>query len=77
MGVSDTREGPTSKDLEAVLDAITRLPERERLVLVLIYFEGLTAHEIAEVLGVTTARAQTLLRQALARMRSHLYGPTG
>ncbi len=37
-------------------DAINRLPERERLVVTLYYFEGLTLAEIGDVLGVTESR---------------------
>ena len=37
-------------------DAINRMPDRERLVLTLYYYEGLTLAEIGEVLGVTESR---------------------
>ena len=38
---------------EAIADAIARLPEREKLVVTLYYYEELTLREIGEVLGVT------------------------
>ena len=37
-------------------DAINRMPDRERLVLTLYYYEGLTLAEIGSVLGVTESR---------------------
>ena len=37
-------------------DAINRMPDRERLVLTLYYYEGLTLSEIGKVLGVTESR---------------------
>jgi len=38
---------------ETLADAIARLPEREKLVITLYYYEELTLREIGEVLGVT------------------------
>src|SRR6188508_2218886 len=41
---------------EALGEAIARLPEREKLVITLYYYEELTLREIGEVLGVTESR---------------------
>src|SRR5215203_5252802 len=41
---------------DRVADAIARLPEREKLVIALYYYENLTLREIGEVLGVTESR---------------------
>src|SRR5881396_2679641 len=41
---------------EAIGEAIARLPEREKLVVTLYYYEELTLREIGEVLGVTESR---------------------
>ena len=38
---------------EALAEAISDLPEREKLVVTLYYYEELTLREIGEVLGVT------------------------
>lgn len=46
-------------------NALARLPDRERLMLVLRYHEGLNFTEIGDVLGVTKARAQELHAKAL------------
>jgi RNA polymerase sigma factor for flagellar operon FliA len=48
---------------------IAELPERERLVISLYYFEQLNLREIAEVMGVTNSRVCQLHRAALRRMQ--------
>lgn len=51
---------------------IDRLPERERLVVALYYFEGLTFKEIGKVLGVSESRVYQLHTQAMNRLRNFL-----
>jgi RNA polymerase sigma factor for flagellar operon FliA len=53
-------------------DAIQRLPEREKVVVALYYYENLTLREIGEVLGVTESRASQLHSKAVLRLRSRL-----
>jgi RNA polymerase sigma factor for flagellar operon FliA len=48
------------------------LPERERLVIALYYYEELTLREIGEVLGVTESRISQLHTKAALRLRSKL-----
>jgi RNA polymerase sigma factor for flagellar operon FliA len=55
---------------EALGEAIARLPEREKLVVTLYYYEELTLREIGEVLGVTESRVSQLHTKAVLRMRS-------
>lgn len=52
--------------------AIDRLPERERLVIALYYYEGLTFKEIGKVLAVSESRVYQLHTQAVLRMRGYL-----
>jgi RNA polymerase sigma factor FliA len=52
--------------------AIDRLPERERLVICLYYYEGLTFKEIGKVLSVSESRVYQLHTQAVLRMRGYL-----
>ena len=59
---------------EALADAISRLPEREKLVVTLYYYEELTLREIGEVLGVTESRVSQLHTKAILRLRSRLHG---
>jgi RNA polymerase sigma factor FliA len=56
----------------AVIAAIERLPERERLVLSLYYEQELNLKEIGAVLKVTESRVCQLHGQALLRLRSQL-----
>jgi RNA polymerase sigma factor for flagellar operon FliA len=59
---------------EIVADAITNLPEREKLVITLYYYEDLTLREIGEVLGVTESRVSQLHTKAILRMKARLSG---
>ncbi|WP_418790211.1 RNA polymerase sigma factor WhiG [Phosphitispora sp. TUW77] len=53
-------------------DAINKLPEREKLVIALYYYEGLTLKEIGKVLGVTESRISQLHTKAVLRLRGRL-----
>jgi RNA polymerase sigma factor FliA len=57
---------------EIVADAITSLPEREKLVITLYYYEELTLREIGEVLGVTESRVSQLHTKAILRLKARL-----
>jgi len=50
--------------------AISRLPEREALVLQLYYVEELNVYEVAAILGVTTGRVSQIKRAAIERAHS-------
>ena len=54
--------------------AITRLPEREKLVVTLYFYEELTQAEIAEILGVSPGTVSQVLRRAVERLRGELLG---
>jgi RNA polymerase sigma factor for flagellar operon FliA len=57
---------------DRVADAISRLPEREKLVVTLYYYEELTLREIGEVLGVTESRVSQLHTKAILRLKARL-----
>ena len=57
---------------DALVAAIDRLPERERLVMSLYYEQELNLKEIGAVLGVTESRVCQLHGQALGRLRTKL-----
>ena len=59
---------------DRIADAIAALPEREKLVVALYYYENLTLREIGEVLGVTESRVSQLHTKAVLRLRSKLGG---
>jgi RNA polymerase sigma factor for flagellar operon FliA len=52
--------------------AIAELPEKERLVLSLYYFEELTMKEVGKVLDLTESRISQLHTQAVLRLRGKL-----
>ena len=53
-------------------DAINRLPEREKTVLSLYYYEGLTLAEIGSILGVTESRVCQIHTKAVIQLRSRI-----
>ncbi|RII83949.1 RNA polymerase sigma factor FliA [Neopusillimonas maritima] len=56
----------------ALVDAISRLPEREQLLLSLQFEQDLNQKEAAAVLGVTEGRISQLRAQAIGRIRAAL-----
>ena len=59
---------------EALAESIAALPEREKIVITLYYYEELTLREIGDVLGVTESRVSQLHTKAILRLRSRLSG---
>ena len=53
-------------------DAIGRLPEKERTVMALYYYEEMNQRQIAEVMHVTESRVSQIRTQALKRLRTRL-----
>jgi RNA polymerase sigma factor for flagellar operon FliA len=53
-------------------DAISTLPDRDRLILVLSYYEGLTLAEIGSALDLTESRISQLRTRALKQLRRRL-----
>ena len=82
ISLLDTLHDPDAPDPAAAMDAadlkdrvagaIARLPEREKLVVALYYYENLTLREIGEVLGVTESRISQLHTKAVLRLRGRL-----
>lgn len=72
---SKTFEIEEMKDMIAA--AINHLPERERIVVSLYYFEGLTMREIGEVLSVTESRVCQMHTKAILRLRARLGASLG
>ena len=68
--VDPESEAQASEVKDRLADAIESLPERERLVIALYYYENLTLREIGEVLGVTESRVSQLHTKAVIGLRS-------
>ncbi|MDO8962966.1 MAG: RNA polymerase sigma factor WhiG [Coriobacteriia bacterium] len=67
-----------SEEIKEILaGAIERLPERERTVVVLYYYEGLSLKEFGQVLGVTESRVSQLHTKAVLRLRARLHSAQG
>jgi RNA polymerase sigma factor for flagellar operon FliA len=69
-GPGDAFEDKESK--EALVDAVALMPERERTVLMMYYYDGLTLTEIGQHLGVTESRVCQIHTKALRQLRSKL-----
>jgi RNA polymerase sigma factor for flagellar operon FliA len=70
---SNTSGEIEGREIRRILSAgVDRLPERERLVVALYYFEGLTFKEIGKVLGVSESRVYQLHTQAMTRLRTFM-----
>jgi RNA polymerase sigma factor for flagellar operon FliA len=82
VSLMDTIVDPNAPDPSRALDvgdlkdriaeSIASLPEREKLVIALYYYENLTLREIGEVLGVTESRISQLHTKAVLRLRGHM-----
>jgi RNA polymerase sigma factor FliA len=57
-------------------EALATLPEKERLVLTLYYYEELTLKEIGFVLGVVESRVSQIRSSALRKLRSAMTTPS-
>ena len=76
-GVSPETAFQAEETRHGLVDAINRLPQRERLVVTLYYYEGMTLAEIGDVLGVTESRvcqihAKTMMSAAQPARRAVL-----
>jgi len=66
-----------NEEIEAVVEALKKLPERERTLLSLYYYESLTLKEIGLVLGVTESRVSQLHGRALSLLRAEIKAVSG
>jgi RNA polymerase sigma factor for flagellar operon FliA len=73
MAAIDPSSGLEGNETRAMLAAaINSLSEREKIVITLYYFEGLTLAEIGEVLGVTESRVCQIHTKAVGLLRNNL-----
>jgi RNA polymerase sigma factor for flagellar operon FliA len=57
-----------------LIKALERLPERERLIVTLYYYEGLTFREIGKILNLSETRVFQIHSEAVVLLRSELVG---
>jgi len=77
--IADSSHGPTgafevTEVRQMLSQAINGMPEREKVVLTLYYYESLTLSEIGRVLGVTESRVCQIHTKAMIQLRSRLAG---
>ncbi len=82
VSIADSIESPISLNPDTIvekgvikrviIEAINELPEKEKKVLVLYYYEDLTLKEIGRVLEVTESRVSQLHTKAIMRLRAKL-----
>ena len=65
-------EDPAALGFDHVLDAVRRLPDRQRRMIALRYQLQLTDNEIAETLGVPVGTVKSTIHRALARLRTEV-----
>ena len=65
--------GETRRDL---VEAVNRLSHRERLVVTLYYYEGMTLAEVGDVLGVTESRVCQIHAKTMMSLRNRVGQPT-
>jgi RNA polymerase sigma factor FliA len=75
--IADKGDGPVGlyeveEVRQALATAINRMPEREKVVLTLYYYENLTLAEIGQVLGVTESRVCQIHTRAVLQLKSRL-----
>jgi RNA polymerase sigma factor for flagellar operon FliA len=62
---------------DLLAQSISELPEKEKLVIVLYYYENLTLREIGEILDVSESRVCQIHTKVITRLRSHLMKKAG
>jgi len=82
VSIGESIEAPSSLNPEnivekdeirrIIIEAINELPDKEKKVLVLYYYEDLTLKEIGQVLEVTESRVSQLHTKAILRLRAKL-----
>ena len=75
--IADQRQGPVDvfevEEMRVLLaHSINRMPEREKIVLTLYYYEGLTLAEIGQILSVTESRVCQIHTKAVLQLRSRI-----
>jgi RNA polymerase sigma factor for flagellar operon FliA len=71
-GVSPSSNIETEEMKDTLANAILNLPEKERTVVALYYYEDMTLKEIGRTLGVSESRVSQIHTKAMLRLRGRL-----
>jgi RNA polymerase sigma factor for flagellar operon FliA len=82
LGLAEVLEDPAAPDALAGLEeeetkhllraTLNRLPEQERLVVALYYYEQMTLREIGEAMGISESRVSQVHTRAVERLRGRV-----
>src|SRR5262249_8154725 len=82
LGLADVIPDPSTPDVLArleeeetrrlLLETLNRLPEQERLVVALYYYEHMTLREIGVTLGISESRVSQVHSRAMQRLRTRV-----
>jgi RNA polymerase sigma factor for flagellar operon FliA len=82
VSIGDSIESPVSLNPDVIVEkdeirqiitnSISELPDKEKKILVLYYYEDLTLKEIGQVMGITESRVSQLHTKAILRLRAKL-----
>lgn len=82
LGLAEVIEDPNAPDVLArleeeetrivLLDTLNRLPEQERIVVALYYYEHMTLREIGVTLGISESRVSQVHSRAVLRLKSRV-----
>jgi RNA polymerase sigma factor for flagellar operon FliA len=82
VSIGDSIESPVSLNpdviaeknevRQVIINSINELPDKEKKILVLYYYEDSTLKEIGQVMGITESRVSQLHTKAILRLRSKL-----
>jgi RNA polymerase sporulation-specific sigma factor len=70
--LTDTESEERMVEKIALSQAIDRLPDREKMVIRLRYFHGLTQERVAKVLDVSQVQVSRIEKKAIGLLREHL-----
>jgi RNA polymerase sigma-B factor len=76
LGAADTSYDVVI-DRESAKEGLRRLPERERAILYMRFFEDMTQSRIADRLGISQMHVSRLITRSCARVRAEALGQTG
>ena len=69
-------EAPDLDDRSSLVPALSQLPYRQRVAIVLRYYEDMSESQVADAMDVSHRAARSLLSRGMATLRTHMEGDT-